>query len=411
MKKAFMLVAAIALLAAPVFAEVAVTISGEATTSFGYNLDTQNYGILSEVGSDIAITVGALDGEKMGEGNWYGVIELTGASLVWDTTQETVGVMTWDWNADDEVWEDEDGVDHSDDVADGNINYLDYTLTAPDVSAKITNGNVYVQLQTEADFDADYVDDADLDEQAISWADDYASSVSGSLTVGATFAPVTFAVELATAGDYTQADADWAKGVALGANLGLDLAPITVDVAFAGAFGYAADQNIGFAAKVAADLAPVTVTAAFDGIAVAGGDFLYEAGLAVDLAMDPITVSYDAYFTEKNLDMKVAVGFANDMLTADAFFGLSDLLADTDMVWSTGIDVTVTPVSGIAFAAGWSVDSDIVMAAYANVAFTELVDNVTFTLGWEDANDMLDNTTDADTTDLGQIFLSAGIAF
>ena len=141
MKKAFIIVAAIALLATPVFAEVTVAITGDATTSFGYNLDLESYGLLSDVGSDITLTVGALDGESMGEGNWYGVIELTGANLAWDSSaDEDYAVMRAEWDGDL-------GDDGDWDAANADWSPETYVLTTPDVAAKITNGNVYVQLQ------------------------------------------------------------------------------------------------------------------------------------------------------------------------------------------------------------------------------------------------------------------------
>lgn len=394
MKKAFIIVAAIALLATPVFAEVTVAITGDATTSFGYNLDLESYGLLSDVGSDITLTVGALDGESMGEGNWYGVIELTGANLAWDSSaDEDYAVMRAEWDGDL-------GDDGDWDAANADWSPETYVLTTPDVAAKITNGNVYVQLQSEADFDADYVDGVDND------AFEYAGSdVSGSLTVGGTFAPVEVAVEFATAGDYTAAQVD---GVALGVNLGVDVAPVAIDFAFAGAFGYDVDQEIGIALKVNADVAPVDVTVAFDGI-ILDGDFTYELGLSLSTDLDPLTIGVDARYAEDDLDTKLTVGFANDMLSADAYVGLYDLTMD--LVWEMGVDLTITPTSGIEANAGFSVDSDTILAVYADVAFTELVDNVTFKLGWENADDLLDNTTDAGTTDKGQIYLSAGIEF
>ncbi|MBI9100385.1 MAG: hypothetical protein JEY91_18015 [Spirochaetaceae bacterium] len=391
MKKAFMLVAAIALLAAPVFAEVEVAISGDATTSFGYNLDLESYGLLSEVSSDITLTVGALDGESMGEGNWYGVIELTGASLKWNSgAEEGYGYWRYEW--------DEDLGDDGDWDA-GEIVDEDYLVTTPDVAARITNGNVYVMLQSEADFDADYVAGVDNDPFEYSEPDD----VAGSLTIGGTMAPATIAVEFATAGDYEN---DQIDGVVLGANLGLDLAPVTVDVAFAGAFGYEADQEIGIAVQVGASVAPATITAAFDGI-ILSGDFTYEAGLSVSLDLSPLTVGVDARYAEDDLDTKLTLGFANDMLTADVYVGLYDLT--TDIAWEVGADLTVTINSGVAANAGASYSSAEILTAYADVSFTELVDNVTFTIGWENADDMLGN--DVDETDLGDIYLSAGIAF
>jgi hypothetical protein len=397
MKKAFMLVAAVALLAAPVFAEVAVTISGSAETSLGYNLDAGTYGMLSEVSSDVEVVVGTLDDEKMGEGNWYGVITLEGAGLTFNSAGDVDGATYV------KVYEyDEDLEDY---VEDG---WAQMALVTPDVTAKITNGNIYVQLQSEADFDADYVVDVDQDD--FEFAD---PDTVGSLTVGGTFAPVTFAVEIGTAGSYADAKNAYAAGLALGANLSLDLAPITVDVAYAGGYLYDTDQETGFAVQVAADLAPVSVTVAFDG-QILSGAFMWEMGGSVALDLAPITVTLDGRFDDNSwLDTKLTVGFANDMFTADAFFGLYNIINNAslsaDANWETGVDVTVMPVSGIKLAAGWSFDSSDMMAAYANVAFTELVDNTTFTLGWEKADDML--AKDITERNMGNIYASAKIAY
>jgi hypothetical protein len=394
MKKAFMLVAAIALLAAPVFAEVEVTISGAATTSVGYNLDASDFGMLSDISSDVSLAIGSLDGESMGEGNWYGVIELTGAALAFGTDVDGDYLYVYGDDEDDDV----------DDVAGtvgGNPAYVatDYVLTAPDVTAKITNGNVYVQLASQATFDADYV--VGVDNDPFEFA---APDTTGSITVGGAFGPATVAVEFGMEGSYE--DDGLGNGVAFGANLGLDFDVFTADIAYAGAYAYAADMETGFAAQLGLNMAPVTVTYAFDGQLLSGG-FTYETSLGVDLAIDPITVGIAARYAADDLDTKLTVGLALDMFTADAFFGLYDLT--TTIAWATGVDLTVTPVSGIAFAAGWGFDSASVMSAYANVEFTELIDNVTFGLGWENANDMLGN--DADETDLGQIVASVGIAF
>ena len=411
MKKAFIIVAAIALLAAPVFAEVEVAITGDATTSFGYNLDNEVFGMNSSAGADLTLTVGALDGESMGEGNWYGVIELTGANLAWDSAnEEGFGYYRYEWDedlGDDGDWDTGEIVDEQ------------FIMTTPEVAARITNGNVYVQLQDTADFDADYV--AGVDNDATDYSD---PDTEGSLTIGGTFAPVTVAVEFGMLADY--GDDTQASGVALGLNLGVDLAPVTVDVAFAGAFGYDTDEEIGFALKVVADVAPLTITVAFDGIIDAAvdadddedtadifsGDFNYEASLGVAADLAPLTVGVDVYFAEDDLDTKLTVGFANDMITkADVFFGLYDIMAPsgTDLGWEFGVDLTLVPASGITANAGMAFDSGSILTAYADVAFTELVDNVTFTLGWEDANDMLDE--DDEETNNGQIYLSAGIEF
>jgi hypothetical protein len=53
-----------------------IVIAGEATTTFGYNLDTNAYGLKSTVESSISLNVGEGSESSAGEGAWYGVIEL-----------------------------------------------------------------------------------------------------------------------------------------------------------------------------------------------------------------------------------------------------------------------------------------------------------------------------------------------
>ncbi len=365
-----------------------VVVSGDATTTFGYNLDASTYGLVSDVSSSVSMTVGEADAESMGEGDWYGVIELTGASIAWDSTaDEALGYEQYEWNSDTEAW---DSV--------GVVPEL-FVVTTPDVMAKITDGNLYAMLQSEAGFAADYVAGVG-NTDAMEFG---APAVAGSWTLGGVFGPATVAVELATAGSYE--DAAQVDGVALGTTVGLDLAPLMVDFAFAGGFGYAADQDMGFALQVAADVAPLTVTAAFDGIS--GAVFTYEAGLGVDADLAPLSVGADLYYAENDVDTAVSVGYADDAMGVDLAVGADDLT--TTLVWNVALDLTYAVNSGVALAAGFSMDSADMMAAYANVALTEVIDNVTFTLGWEEANDL--QGVDATETDLGQVIFATSLAY
>jgi predicted porin len=268
------------------------------------------------------------------------------------------------------------------------------SVTAPDVVAKITDGNMYVQLQTEAGFAADYVAEIEEDDAAEYSAPD----VAGSLTFGGAFAPATVAIEFATAGDY-EADAH-VDGMVLGATIGLDVAPLTIDFAIATGVGYAADQDLGLALQVAADVAPLSITAAFDGINNAAG-FDYELSANIGAAIDPITVGLDVFYKD-DLDLSVSVGAAVGALGATL---TADVLNVIDALgWEIALDLTYAVSEDVAAAAGFSVDDAEVMAAYANVVMTGLVDNVTFTLGWEEGDDLGNDN-------LGQIIFATNIAY
>jgi hypothetical protein len=372
-----------------------VVISGEATTSFGFNLDDSTWGLDSSVSSGVSIVVGEADGSSAGEGAWYGVIDLTGASVSWDSDYAEADGALWfygtDWNEDEEQLN--DGTGDSDD----NLDYyaLPYIVTVPDVTAKITDGNLYAMLQSEAGFEADYVAGVDNDPMEFGSPD-----AVGSWTLGGMFGPASVAVELGTEGNY---DGNAGEGIAFGVGLGVDVAPLMVDVAFAGSTGYATN-DMGLALQLAADVAPLAVTAAFDYLVDSSA---YEIGLAVAADLAPLTVGADVYFAEDDLDTALAVGFADDAMGVDVTVGAYDLT--TTLVWNVALDLTFAVNSGVALAAGFSMDSAEIMAAYANVEMTELVDNVTFSLGWEGADDM--GSVDADETDMGQVVFATTIAY
>lgn len=361
-----------------------VVISGSATTTFGYNLDTQAYGLLSEVSSDITLTVGEADGSKQGEGAWYGVIELTGANI---STGSTV-LEVYANDGDDDV---DDVVVSTSGTGDANYVTMPFAITVPTVSAKITDGNLYAQLQSEASFAADYVAAVEEDD-VMSFS---SPDTVGSWVLGGVFGPATVAVEFGTEDNYEGAGPGY---YAYGTTVALDVAPLAVNLAFAGSSASGADM--GIAAQVVADVAPLTVTAAFDGIS--GASFVYEAGLGVAAALDPATVGVDVYYAEDNVDLSTSVGFAADAVNVKNTFYAYNLTQT--MSWKEALDLTYSVDAATTVNAGFSYDSDSVVAAYANVAMTGLVDGVTFTLGWADGDDLTNDV-------LGVVTFATEIAY
>ncbi len=372
-----------------------IVISGSATTTMGYNLDDSTYGILSEAASDATIVLGAADGESAGDGEWYGVISLTGGSIGTGSTALEVYANDGDGDVDDVVV-----VSSTAATAEADYVTMPFAITVPTVAAKITNGNLYGMLQSEATFGADFV--AAVEEDDVKSFTEIDSA--GSLTFGGVFAPATVAVEVGTEGNY---DGAAGTGLAYGVDVALDVAPLAVSLAFDGTNGYASADVMGMAAKVVADVAPLAITAAFD--VDAFDVFSYEAGLGVDVDLAPLTVGIDAYYAEDNVDTALALGYADDAMGVKVTVGAYNLTAPV-VDWSAALDLTFAVNSGVALKAGFSTGSDDVMAAYANVALTELIDNVTFTAGWEEGNDLTKVAADG-VEEMGRIVFATKMAY
>jgi hypothetical protein len=407
MKKFALILVAVLVCSAFAFAEVTPTITGEAETRFGYNLDTEAYGLLSSVDSSISLNIVAGSEEDMGAGGWYGVIQLNSFSIDWDSGLTRYDLIMEDYNDDDAT----DVTDYTaldPLVADEDDDFVGVevpvSVTAPTVVAKVTDGNLYVQLQSEADFEgADYVDDSDLEDEAAAYA--MAGDVSGSLTVGGTFGPATVAVEVGTESDY-ESTAAW--GVGLGAYLGVAVDPVTIDIDTDMGLNYGA-TDMGIAAQIGAAAGPATITAALDGMYI-GEDFDFEIGAAVDADFGMATVGIDFYAGNDgdNMDAGISLGVTPmDALSATVGFDLYDLTYT--IAWAVDVDVTYAINDIFSANLGGGFGSDELLSAYASLTATELISNTKFDLIWENADDLTDKS--ADDTNLGQISIGCELAY
>lgn len=138
MKKALFIFMAFALIAPMVFAdtygnEAAVDVSGNATLTWGYNLESEAHGFLNEAEWNISIPLLAeQDFANQSEGDNYGVITLKGLSATVATGEDPWGGTN----------------DDGDKV--GPISF------GGDVEAKLVFGDVYATVYNKPSFKADY---------------------------------------------------------------------------------------------------------------------------------------------------------------------------------------------------------------------------------------------------------------
>ena len=65
-------------------AELEPTVTGSASIAFGYDLDEGTWGFDNDGSSTLTLTLVSGSVEKMGEGAWYGVLELSDFSIDFD---------------------------------------------------------------------------------------------------------------------------------------------------------------------------------------------------------------------------------------------------------------------------------------------------------------------------------------
>jgi hypothetical protein len=402
MKKLALILALLLAIGGFAIAEMEPTITGDASIAFGYDLDDSTYGLMNDSSSTLTLTLVSGSAEKMGEGAWYGVIELADFSIDFDDAGTHYAVEAE--NADDDALTITWGTLITTETPDEVFVNVPVSVTVPEITAKITDGNIYFQFMSEPDFDADFVAEIEEDE-ATDYDFDEDTLVAGSFELGGTFGPATVALQLGTAGNYdsgTQVD-----GIALGLVLGLDVSPLTVDVALATGLAYAAAPATGIAFQVMADVAPLSITAAMD-LVLDGGTTAWEASAGISADVAPLTVGVDVYY---GADLDVAVGLSADI--APLTVGVDvDLLNIIDaMAWTVDATVDFAASEDIAIAAAFGLGSDDIISASLSVSMTGIIDPMTISLAWEEGDDLTNASADPDVTDLGQIVLMASIAY
>jgi hypothetical protein len=402
MKKLALILALLLAIGGFAIAEMEPTITGDASIAFGYDLDEGTWGLLNSSSSTLTLTLVSGSAEKMGEGAWYGVIELADFSIDFDDAGTHYAVEAED--GDDDALTITWGTLITAETPDEVFVNVPVSVTVPSITAKITDGNLYFQFYSEPDFDADFVAEIEEDE-ATDYGFDEDTLVAGSFEFGGTFGPVTVALQAGTAGNYEDTDPQ-VMGFPLGLVIGLDVSPIMVDVALATGLAYDTAPATGIAFQVKADVAPLSVTAAFD-MVLDGGTTDWEASAGISADVSPLTIGLDVYY---GADLDLAIGLTADI--APLTVGVDvDLLNVIDALsWTVDATVDFAASEDIAVAAGFGMGSDDIIDANLSVEMTGIIDPMTFTLAWQAADDLTDVAAD-ETEVLGEIVFTASIAY
>jgi len=385
------------------FTDAAFDVSGSASATFGYDLDNEAAGFENDL--DASYIVWLIPQETVAtdaESGWYGWIEFADFGVGWDNDDES----DYYWYADADPYDDKADVDPADTEWSPHL-----YVKLPDVTAKVTNGPIYVQVYGAPSFDNDHVtvveDDEDDDwfaqidqTERIDW--DWSDAVNGGITIGYdtdAFGVAVYVADNDGYGDATDGSDDWL----LGANVTVSMSGIDVSADVAKAMNVAEnDLYAGADVSYTADLGM--------GSLVPYVGFEYYMSDTVDPAVWEMAAGADLTFTNDNVfglafymsdfddSIDFEVTFTEDgeagfvpALGVEVFFGGYDVFAAYDL----GVDVSymidaIKPFAGVTYGYDETiVPDDTSFTANAGVEWTGLP-NTTVTLEWSSGNLMLD---------------------
>jgi hypothetical protein len=328
------------------FAEVGADISGEASATFGFNLEDQSAGFENDGSVDVIFTFveeqtidsGMMDG-------WYGWIEFADFSVIYDNDDDS------DYYQQGWYWDD----DNEDEVV--QFNNTEFALqtqimvTEPDITAKITNGMIYIVLYEAPSFEPDHAEPVEDDEDDDYSAEDddsgYEPDLSeyGGITIG--YDAEAFDVEVYAASGTGYADGDGNDSWLFGAMVAVSAAGADLSADFALASGVD-DDDIVFGADAAYTLdAGMVAIAPYVGVDYWMSDVIdpgvYELAAGVDCTFtndDAFNVAF--YLSDMTDDLDFEVTFTEDGeagfvpgLDAELFFGGYDTFDD----YRVGVDL------------------------------------------------------------------------
>jgi len=311
-----LLVASMAM--AEVVVEPAASISGDATLTFGFNLDDQSAGFKNEMSSSTSITLVAKASDtKMGEGDLYGKITLSNFEV------KSGSIVT------------------GEDLAGDDIKTSLIGVTAPGVSASLVAGDIEVVIYNVDGFKTGAA-------APVEGAGD--TNIFSVETDDANIANV----DLAEYGGFTVKYAGM------------------VNVHVASETGYAAgDGNEGWLVGVDASIAAGPATIKPDFVYGIGGanDGMYGVGVGIDLAVDPATVALGVDYDGTDFEVSGSVSLAVDPATVGVKFSYSEA-NDADVLTTIGLtagaatvdltvgtyDLTSTLVYGVKAVVGYTID-------------------------------------------------------
>ena len=416
-----------------------VTVEGDASVTFGYDLDAGFAGFKNGASADITLEWLGAD-ETSGTQGW---INLEGWEITFttdfdadeDETALTIGAPDVEagWffepvtitiyaepglsmgNADGFLWiYDEEVLDEEDDKDFVDPALSNKNVLTPAVAAgSVTEGVVtvitiaeYVLATADPLYDGYLVDallvDVDDDgfpDYAIYVAEvttataavDAENTVYGGLTAAIDLGVATVTLEAASDGDWTDSENDFAIGASVSAAAGP--ANVVAGV-YAGPFD---EMDLGFSVGVDAAVGPATVDIGFDGFKGDGAaDLDWDASVDIGVDVSGISLSSNTYLWSvagADLDMSQEVVLdASDVVEGLGFTETFQLVALLEvlqpMMWWSKTEVSYD-MDGIKPYAALEVDYDTVIDVTAGVELTGFVENTVFTLEY-DVDDVSD---------------------
>lgn len=203
---------------------------------------------------------------------------------------------------------------------------------------------------------------------------------------------VTADLGVASVDVFVASDGTWVENsdnaYAFGTLISADVAPLSVT---AGVWAGPTDAlDVGFTVGVGATVGPTSVDLGFDGVLPnGGGDMNYDAEVSTSTAVAGITFSTLSYLdsvggADLDLDQQVVLD-ASGVVEGLGFtetFQMIDLLTGTDLVWYSLTEVSYA-VGGIKPYADFGITSDTVIDLTVGVELSGFVENTVFTFEYD----------------------------
>lgn len=402
-----------------------VTVTGDASVTFGYDLDAGFAGFKNAASSAISLEWLAGDAESGTQG-W---IKLTEWAITFDSDEDDILVVGAPdieagfmfepvtvtiyaapglsiGNADGFLWiydEEADEEDDKDVVAPALSNKNVATVAGAGSFESLVVATTDV-LATDIVLDDTTVPGVSFILRPVA-GDAAVATVYGGLTAAIDLGVATVTLKAASDGDWTNSDNDFAIGAEVSAAAGP--ANVVAGV-YAGPFD---SMDLGFSVGVDMAVGPATVDIGFDGFKADGAtDLDWDASVDIGVAVSGITASSTTYLWSAaggdiDLNEQVVLDASGvvDGLGFTETFQLIDILGIAqDMMWWSKTEVSYD-LDGIKPYAAFEVDSDTIIDLTAGVVLTGFVENTVFTLEYD-----VDDVSD---TSKGLITFDATISF
>jgi len=363
--------------------ELTATVSGSATATIGFDIDASAFGMVNSAVSDVSLVLASGSAATEAADGWYGMVSLASFKIALDYAggADFATAVTGD-----EVDGDTDAIVDDNIVltlADSGV-----IVTAPTVTAKITDGTTYVQIYALDGFATGFATEVENDGSDISVegadtdiAIDLAGGTGG-FTFGTVVGPATIKVFFATLTGYDGADSADNGKFYVGSDITLDFSPASVSIEVVRGIG--TEETLGLSAKTSVAAGPATIGIAFDSSYATA--FAWEARADIDLAFGDYGVGVDVFYATSDIDVEVSTAPAFGPVALKVLFGLYDLTSVGGINWGVDLGATFTVNDMMKATLDTAYDSAGVIPVTLKFIVTNPIPNVTITAGWVTAD-------------------------